>query len=254
MFLPGLVSVTYRALKPAEIITLAKDAGLRALEWGSDIHVPEGDNATATAVGGMTRGASLHVLSYGTYYHAGAYGENYADVFRTYLDTAYAMGTFSLRLWAGQKNAEDVSAEERAALVKELRDCAKLADSVGRRITFEYHRGTLTSSAASAASLIEEIGMENVSLYWQPNQFVSFEENIENLNTVLPYVSNVHVFAWKGAEKFLLAEHETYWKTYLSILAKNRKRHGLLLEFVPGDKPELLQSEAATLLDWIKKG
>ena len=254
MFLPGLVSVTYRALTPAQIIPLAKEAGLRALEWGSDIHVPDGNSAVATTVGGMTRGASLHVLSYGTYYRAGTYGEDYLSVFRKYLDTAYAMGAFSLRLWAGNKNSADVSAEERKAIVRELRACAKAADSVGRRITFEYHGGTLTNDPVSAAKLIEEIGMENVSLYWQPNQFVSFEQNVENLNTVLPYVSNVHVFAWSGAERFLLAEHEAYWKTYLSVLEKNRKRHGLLLEFVPGDKPELLQSEAGTLLRWIKEG
>lgn len=252
MFIPGLVSVTYRPMTPAEIISAARHAGLSAIEWGGDVHVPHGDTRRATLVGGMTRGACLFPLSYGTYYHAGTYGDDYRAEMLRCIETADDLGTPNLRLWAGKKNSEDVTPEARAALVSELRECARLAACRGKKISFEYHQNSLTNKAPSAVQLIEEIGMPNVTLYWQPNQFVSFEQNIENLKLVLPYVSNVHVFAWKERDRFLLSEHETMWRTYLDILSSDGKEHGLLMEFVPHDDPALLDSEAATLLSWIK--
>ena len=92
-----------------------------------------------------------------------------------------------------------------------------------------------------------EVGRENLSLYWQPNQFLTFERNIENLTTVLPFISNVHVFAWEGCERLRLAEHRERWRRYLDILAAGGRSHALLLEFVPNDDPAVLPDEAAEL-------
>ena len=39
----GLVSVTFRDKTPAEIVSEVKKAGLDAIEWGGDVHVPHGD-------------------------------------------------------------------------------------------------------------------------------------------------------------------------------------------------------------------
>ena len=251
MFIPGLVSVTYRPMTPAQIISAAREAGLSAIEWGGDIHVPHGDTGRAAVTGGMTRGAGLMPISYGTYYYTGTYGDDYMHKFRKCLECADILGAPNLRLWAGKKNSEDVGADERAAMVTELRACARAAAGRGKTISFEYHGNSLTNRAPSAVRLIEEIAEPNVSLYWQPNQFVSFEQNIENLKLVLPYVSNVHVFAWLGRDRFLLSEHADMWHAYMDILASTGREHGMLLEFVPGDDSAKLPTEAATLLSWI---
>ena len=47
MLTPGLVSVSFRPLAGEEIIRLAKETGLAAVEWGGDVHVPAGDTARA---------------------------------------------------------------------------------------------------------------------------------------------------------------------------------------------------------------
>jgi len=39
---PGLVSVSFRALSPSEIIPMVVSGGLQGIEWGGDIHVPHG--------------------------------------------------------------------------------------------------------------------------------------------------------------------------------------------------------------------
>lgn len=252
MFTPGLVSVTYRPLTPDEIISAAVRSGLSAIEWGGDVHVPHGDLAAAETVGRKTREAGLSVISYGTYYKAGAYGDAFRPVFSSMLDTAEALGAPSLRLWAGTKGTKDTDAAGRARLVDELRVCASMAAERGLRIAFEYHGGTLTDNAVSARRLIEEIGADSARLYWQPNQHVSHEENIQNLKTVLPCVTNVHVFAWEGGSRFPLADHESRWRDYLSLL-NDGKDHGLLLEFVPDNDPAILPREARTLLSWLRR-
>ena len=251
MFLPGIVSVTYRPMTPEQLVGAASHAGLSCIEWGGDVHVPHGDTDTAETVGALTRKAGLSVISYGTYYRAGTYGENFSSVFTDLLHTADALGTQNLRLWAGSKNSEDVTAEERKALTEELRLCAALASRWGKTISFEFHGGTLTNTAASAKQLIEDIGEHNVSLYWQPNQFRSPKDNCDALTLVLPYVSNVHVFAWEERQRLPLAAHTDRWQDYLSILASTGRDHGLLLEFVPQDDPTLLRGEAETLLSLL---
>ncbi len=254
MFKTGIVSVTYRHLSSDETISAARSAGLEAIEWGGDIHVPPENIGNARAVGEATRAAGLEVVSYGTYYRLGENGRNFEVKFAETLAAAKALGAPSLRIWAGSKDACDTGEAERKELVRELRVCADMAAREGERIALEFHQKTLTSDADSAERLVGEVGRENLSLYWQPNQFLTFERNIENLTTVLPFISNVHVFAWEGCERLRLAEHRERWRRYLDILAAGGRSHALLLEFVPNDDPAVLPDEAAELKRLINGG
>ena len=253
MLYPGLVSITYRQLTPEQIIVLCRDNNLSAIEWGGDIHVPHGDLETAVKVAEMTRTAGLSMPAYGTYYKAGSYGDNYRTEFDKILRTACVLGTPALRLWAGSKNSEDITKDERDILIRELRDCADMAAEHGKIITFERHNGTLTNRAASALAMIEEIGRENVRTHWQPSQFLTHEENCAGLSLLLPYIDCVHVFAWEGknSQRFTLAEHRDRWTDYLSILKSAGQDIYLLMEFTPNNDPAELKTEAETLLSWL---
>lgn len=253
MLYPGLVSITYRQLTPEQIIVLCRDNNLTAIEWGGDIHVPHGDLDTAAHVTEMTSAAGLSMPAYGTYYKAGSYGDNYRTEFDKILRTACVLGTPALRLWAGSKNSEDITADERSALIRELRDSADMAAEHGKIITFERHNGTLTNRAASALAMIEEIERENVRTHWQPSQFLTHEENCAGLSLLLPYIDCVHVFAWEGAnsQRFTLAEHCGRWADYLSILKGAKQDVYLLMEFTPHNDPAELPTEAKTLLSWL---
>ena len=253
MLYSGLVSITYRQLTHDAIIALCCENKMSAVEWGGDVHVPHGDTETAAKVAEMTRAAGLCMPSYGTYYKAGTYGDNYRAEFENMLKTAVALGSPALRLWAGSKNSEDISKEERDALIRELRDCADMAAEHGKIITFERHIGTLTNRAASALAMIEEIGRDNVRTHWQPSQFLTHEENCAGLTLLLPYIDCVHVFAWEGANarRFPLAEHRDRWADYLSILNGAGQDLYLLMEFTPNNDPAEFREEAAALLSWL---
>ncbi|MDD5482315.1 MAG: hypothetical protein PHP98_01495 [Kiritimatiellae bacterium] len=45
MFISGLTSVTFRKLSCRKVAALVKKAGLAAIEWGGEVHVPHGDIA-----------------------------------------------------------------------------------------------------------------------------------------------------------------------------------------------------------------
>ena len=64
----GLVSVTFRSLTWRQTLELARQAGLTAIEWGGDIHVPHGALTHARQVGAATCQAGLRVAAYGSYY------------------------------------------------------------------------------------------------------------------------------------------------------------------------------------------
>lgn len=246
MFKTGIVSVTFRNLDPKTIADLTVQAGLDAVEWGGDIHVPPTDIANASSVGEMTRAAGLQSISYGSYFRAGYTAQ--AD-FAAEVAAASALGAPNIRIWAGKLGSD--AEENRAAVADSIRACAAECAKNGMTLSLERHRGTLTDTPDSALRLIEEVAHENLRLYWQPDQAQEVDYNIDSLRRLLPFVSNVHVFSWKGKDKFPLEAGTDAWRQYIDILAGSGNDHGMLLEFVcDGTEAQYLR-DAETLKNWL---
>ena len=96
-FVAGLCSVTLRASSPGEVVDVAAAAGLTAIEWGGDVHVPTGDLSAATEVAARTAAAGLSVGSYGSYLFAEP--ELADDEIARVVDTATALGAPWIRVW-----------------------------------------------------------------------------------------------------------------------------------------------------------
>ena len=126
MIHPGLVSITFRKLSPAEIVALVRKAGLRGIEWGGDIHVPHGDIGRAREARALTEEAGLAVAAYGSYYRAG-WSETNGLPFKRVLDSAVELGAPTIRVWAGGKGSADVDEAGRWAVIEDLRRVAALA-------------------------------------------------------------------------------------------------------------------------------
>src|SRR5690242_18609852 len=101
MVYSGLVSVTFRQLPPQQIVELAAQGGLAAIEWGGDVHVPHGELQTARRVLERTRQAGLQVAAYGSYYRVGV-SPAQGLAFESVLETALALQAPTIRVWAGQ--------------------------------------------------------------------------------------------------------------------------------------------------------
>ena len=249
MIVPGLVSISFRQKTPLEICRLCEQAGLRAVEWGGDVHVPP-RSKEAREVRKMSLDHGLTIASYGSYFRVG----QPIDELRACLDTADELQTDVVRIWCGSKGSQQIG-QERSAVVEELLECAEEAKARGLTISLEYHGNTLTDARESVVHLMEETrAADALSFYWQPRWDWPEEERLASLEDVRSRLSHLHVFTWRheggNIIKLPLADGERMWTRVLSSFPENRYA---LMEFVQDDSDEALLRDAKTLLDWIDR-
>jgi sugar phosphate isomerase/epimerase len=264
----GLCSVTVRHLGIEEVAKLAAEAGLTAIEWGGDVHVPPGDAAAAKRARVVCAAAGLRCASYGSYLLAD--GDGSPDVIATVLDTAVALGAPNVRVWTpfavepgSSRTGEVVDALARVSAEAAARDLA---------VGLEFHGGTLTATAESVSSLLDAVGAPNLSTYWQPPYWSadrSPADDAAEIKELATRLSHVHVYEWAGAEdRRPLTEGKRRWRAVFDALAETEtdtetdtetERPGrpaprcAFLEFVAGDDPRALLRDAATLHELLEE-
>lgn len=242
MLIPGIVSATFKTKSTDEVIAITKNAGLKAIEWSENHHIVKGDIEEAKRVADKTILSGLEIAGYGSYYRLG----QGMDI-KESLETAKAMGTDQMRIWAGSKPSSETSKDERDALVKELKEAVKEAESYGITLNLEWHKNTLTDTNLSGKETLDALSSFYLHTLWQPTQALSFKERVEGLVIIMPYLSYLHVYYWDESGRRPLDEGVTCWRKYFSVLPKEKKYYALL-EFVKGDSVEQFYKDAATLL------
>lgn len=235
----GLVSISFRKHTPQELLSAMRDAGLSLVEWGSDVHAPCDDAARLEELVALQAEYGVTCSSYGTYFRV---GQNRPEEIRPYVAAAKTLGTHILRVWVGDKNFEDYTDGELAALLDDCRALAAIAAEEGVVICAECHNKTLTSRLGGALALLRAAA-PHFRMYWQPNQFRTVEENLAYAEAVAADTEIVHVFQWKEKDKFPLADGIDEWCAYLEKLPDVP----LLLEFMPDNELSTLPVETATL-------
>ncbi|MDX6766800.1 MAG: TIM barrel protein [Candidatus Methylacidiphilales bacterium] len=248
---PGLVSVTFRALNAVEVLSAAVRCGLRGIEWGGDIHVPHGDTETAKAVGEATREAGLGVVCYGSYFRAG-HSEQEGLSFDSVLASARALGAPVIRIWAGTRASSQADAAYRDWVARECRRVAERAGGEGLRVALEFHAGTLTDDLDSTLKLLAEADQPALRTLWQPRHGTGLSDRLNDLRHLAPFLEHVHVFHWPdGKQRLPLAEGAALWQPCFEALRGGGRDVPVLLEFVPGDEPAILEREAQALQSWL---
>lgn len=237
----GLVSVSFRSHTPEEILKAMKHTGLQCIEWGSDVHAPCDDLSRLENLAKLQAEYGITCCSYGTYFRLGT--TPIAEL-PQYIRAAKILGTDILRLWCGNKNSEDYTPAEKAQLFQECKNAAVLAEQAGVTLCMECHNNTYTNTKEGAYELMQAVNSPAFRMYWQPNQFRTFAENISYATMLAPYSLHLHVFNWQGNEKYPLHLAQEVWKAYLNCFNSEKT---LLLEFMPDDKIETLEQEATTL-------
>jgi sugar phosphate isomerase/epimerase len=212
--------------------------GLEYIEWGSDVHVPP-DKAEEIAA--LQAEFGIKCSSYGTYFR---FGVTPISELEEYISAAKTLGTDILRLWCGDKNSQDYTESEKQALFSACKAAAKMAEAMGVTLCMECHNNTYTNAKNAALALINQVASPHFRMYWQPNQHRQVEENIAYAKAIAPYSVNIHVFNWRGKEKYPLQDAKDIWRAYLSCFDGQKN---LLLEFMPDGKLETLAREAQAL-------
>ena len=237
----GLVSVSFRQHSPKEILEAAKAAGLSCIEWGSDVHAPCHDIERLREIAELQKEYGIKCSSYGTYFRL---GETPINELERYITAAKILGTDILRLWCGTKSGADMNDAEKKALLAECEAAKELAEVAGVTLCMECHKKTYTQQLNDALELIREMNSPNFKMYWQPFQWQSAEENLTYAEAIAPFTQHIHVFQWKGNERFSLNDGVAEWQKYLQHFPSPRT---LLLEFMPNGTTEELAGEANAL-------
>lgn len=242
----GLVSISFRKLAAFDLIEEVVRAGQQGLEWGGDVHVPHGDTVKAERVARWTRDAGLETAAYGSYYRL---ADADSPEIEAVLDAAEALGAPTVRVWAGRKASAEADEVYRGAVMADARRICALAAKRQLRIAFEYHGNTLTDTVDSAAKLLDGLQIDNLDSLWQPPNGQPEAVCEESLQSILPRISNVHVFHWGEGyhDRFPLAEGRERWIRYFELLQADPKPRWALMEFVKDDSLEQYYKDAASL-------
>jgi len=245
MFIPGIVSATFRNLKSDEIIALAIENGLGAVEWSENWHIKEGDTAEAERLARLCRTSGLKIAALGSYYRLG-----YGMDFSTRLSVAEALGAPVIRIWAGEKPSDEVGPDERSVLADEARTIAAESEKRGIITALEWHKNTLTDTNESAFEFLKMTGSENLRCLWQPTMALTHEEKMAGLKGLGSRLVHLHVYYWDKTGRRPLAEGLSQWRQYLTAADKSKDRYALL-EFVKDDSLQQFREDVKSLLDLL---
>lgn len=246
MLIPGIVSVTFKTLDFCSIISLASESQLGAIEWSEGWHIECGNVKISKEIGRRTREAGLAVAAFGSYYKLGEKMD-----FLSRLNTVTALGTDTLRIWAGDKPSCEVDASKRRGMVKEARLIADIASDHGIVIACEWHRNTLTDTNESGLAFLEEVDRKNFRTLWQPSPDMCIKKRKEGLEKLGKRLVNFHVYQWNQLERLPLCDGKEEWFSYFSIPDPLIRRYALL-EFVQNDSIKQFHEDARCLKEMLE--
>ena len=235
----SVASVTFRNRTVEQVAELARRAGLDAIEWGGDIHLPPGDRQAIERVRQSTRQNGLEISAYGSYYRAGE--EDFAPV----LQTALAVDCRLIRVWAGRQASGQCTPEQRQLVVNNLRRAVEQAAEAGCVVATEYHANTLTDTLDSALQLLADV--PGLHTFWQPPVGLSLAENMQALQALTGKIESLHVYHRSvQGECRPLSEGAENWRAYFRAALQDGLQHYATLEFVKdGTEEQFLQDAAA---------
>ena len=216
-------------------------AGLRSVEWGSDVHAPKDDKEKLRRIAAMQQEKGICCCSYGTYFQL---GRDPLSELPEYMEAAKILGTNIMRLWCGNRVSSAYTQEEKQSFFAQCREAARMAEAQGMILCMECHNHSFTQLLDGALELMEEVDSPAFRMYWQPNQNHDAAANAEYAAKIAPYTVHIHAFKWVGLNRLPLAEGKEEWQQYLRCFEGD---HSVLLEFMPDDQPENLKQEAESL-------
>ena len=213
----GFTSTTFKKKTVAEVVEIAKKAGVRYVEWGENYHVNSIDDAKAAKA--LCDEAGIEICSYGSYYRAGC-GD--AEKWKQICKIAAAMGAESVRIWLGTKNSEDTDEALRKALLEDTKRMCRVAAEYSLLVCAECHDNTFNNNTDVILSFVKELGAENFKTYFQSRYF-RFEYDMDRIDRTYSITENVHVSYSEVTREQRFRKKD---KSYLdAILKKYREKN-----------------------------
>lgn len=236
----SLVSVTFRKKSIDEIVSLAKTAGLDAIEWAGDSHVLPNDPDAAAKALKLCQENGIEISAYGSYY-----GKMPDHDFESVLETAVALKAPVIRIWAGWgfRHSSECSPADRAAFTANIKKAVEMASAKGVIVATEFHPNTLTDDIDSALQLLADV--PGLYTYWQPRHNQTVEECLSDIRRLGKKCVNIHIFQRNDENKKVpLADGKEKWAACLQEVKAVTDARSVGLEFVMGDTDEQFYADA----------
>lgn len=183
----GITSTTLRNYSVEEVVQIAVMGGAEVIEWGSDVHIKNLEDAVLAAK--LCAEESIKINSYATYYRVGS--NNRAE-WRKICLIAERLGAVSIRTWLGTKGSTDTSDEEYEAILEDGRFMADAAKEYGLIISNECHPNTYNDTTESALHFLTDVKKDNIKTYYQ-SWYCDEAGDKEKLLKTFPWILDFHV-------------------------------------------------------------
>ena len=238
----GLCSVTFRKKSAAQVVEIAKNAGIDYIEWGGDIHVRTIDDARI--VKSICDNEGIRISSYGSYFNTNEFDEN---KWIQICEITKTLGASSIRIWLGKKNSEDFSDKEYSALLKNIKTMCDIAAGYGLLVCPECHDHTFNNNTDAFLRLKNDSAKDNFRTYFQSRYF-RMEYDLDRIDRTFEFIENVHV-SYRDLKKE--QRHRKKNKNYLDTLLKKLQSKGfdgiVMVEFVDFDSKLVLNRDIRKL-------
>lgn len=230
----GLCSVTFRKKSAAQVIEIAKNAGIGYIEWGGDIHVTNKEEARI--VKSACDNEDIKISSYGSYFNSAEFDEK---KWEQICDIAKTMGAASVRIWLGKKNSEETDEKEYRILLENTKKMCDIAKKYSLTVSPECHDNTFNNNTDAILRFIKDLQKENFSTYFQSRYF-RMEYDLDRIDRTFDFIENVHIsYRDLKREQRFRKKDKNYLDTLLKKLLEKNFDGIVMVEFVDYDSEKV---------------
>lgn len=238
----GLCSVTFRKKSAAQVVEIAKNAGIGYIEWGGDVHVTTLEEARI--VKSICDNEDIKISSYGSYFNSIEFDK---DKWVQVCEIAKQMGASSIRIWLGKKNSEDTPEKEYRTLLENTKKMCDIAAGYELDVCPECHDNTFNNNTDAFLRLKNDLQKDNFKTYFQSRYF-RMEYDLDRIDRTFEFIENVHV-SYRDLKKE--QRHRKKDRHYLDTLLKKLNAMNfdgiVMVEFVDFDSKLILNRNVKKL-------
>ncbi len=237
----GLCTIAFQEQALDDVLELAARVGFDGVEpWGRPDHLPlSSTDDRVRAVRNKAENLGIEVSHYGCYVRLGD-GQDPEEKDREMdrvIQITRLLGTRIARIWAGNKNSEDLDEEDWQLMVEDgKRFCAR-AEEAGILLAVEMHSRTVTNRAAATLELFERVGSPALKANYQAIFGPQGEDFYERARLVGHHVVMVHAQNSKAGSpgQCLIQEGDLDFRKLYALLKGFGFEGYFEVEFVKGD-------------------
>ena len=230
----GLCSVTFRKNSAAQVVLIAKKAGVSYIEWGGDIHVKTIEDARI--VKSICDNEGIKISSYGSYFNSAEYDE---EKWTQICEITSVMGASSVRIWLGKKDSEETTDSEYNTLLGNTKKMCDIAEKYSLLVCPECHDNTFNNNTDAFLRIQKDLQADNFRTYFQ-SRYCRMEYDLDRIDRTFDFIENVHVSYRDLKKEQMFKKKDKYYIDKLLEKLKSKSYCGIVMvEFVDSDSEKV---------------